>query len=167
MVRNVLLENLKELCKDALKNMKLPTAVQKGDTEEVWRAPDIYLMRLPDLNSWDKKAPYIIIQFLEGQDIQEEGKQSKSTALIRFVFAVYDKNAEHGALELLEVMNAIRIRLLSQVIVGREFKLITTEGVNSAVYGSESAPYYGGEITCKFNLPPIEREVHFETRKRN
>ncbi len=161
MVRTVLLNDLKELCQDALKDMKLPTAVQKGDEEEIRKAPDIYLMRLPEAESYKKRAPYIIIQFLEGQDIQQAGQQSRSVALVRFVCVVYDRNSEHGALALLGVMDAIRIRLISQGIVGKHFKLNINEGVHSVIYGNEEAPYYGGEITCQFFLPPIEREVTF------
>lgn len=53
----VLLEQLKAFTEDVMKDLLLPVAMQKGDTEQEGRPPAVYLMRLPDSKSAQKKAP--------------------------------------------------------------------------------------------------------------
>ena len=65
MTRVKLIQELKKFCEDAIKNVSLPEAVQKGDAKEKSRVPAVYLMRLPDSNSAKKLAPYIIVQFID------------------------------------------------------------------------------------------------------
>ena len=56
----VLLEQLKAFTEKIMADIILPVAMQQGDTEQAYRAPEVYLMRLPDSRSAKKKAPYII-----------------------------------------------------------------------------------------------------------
>ena len=56
----VLLEQLKAFTEKIMADMILPVAMQQGDTEQAYRAPEVYLMRLPDSRAAKKKAPYII-----------------------------------------------------------------------------------------------------------
>lgn len=44
----VLLEQLKAFTEKIMADMILPVAMQQGDTEQAYRAPEVYLMRLPD-----------------------------------------------------------------------------------------------------------------------
>ncbi len=166
MTRSKLLHELKLFCADAVKDMTLPTAVQKGDKTCKEREPDIYKMRLPDSREAKKLAPYIIIQFLNSVDKQEHGKRAESLAVIRFIFCVYDNDEQEGAMMLLNVMDAVRIKLLKEVVIGGQFKLDTNEGLESLVYPvspdfPDTAPYFGGEMVGNFILPPVEREVNF------
>ncbi len=158
MTRVELLNDLKKLCEDALKNYKLPTAVQEGDRERVIKSPDVYLMRLPNAESWKKKVPYVIVQFTDGSDKQESGDQPESTAFIRFFITVYDEDESHGALSLVNVMDTLRLALLKPAIIGKQFFLSLSEGLESGVYDYIDPPYYSGEITGKFILPPVEKE---------
>ena len=154
-----LLDALKHFCIDKTKHLEFPTSVQKNDTQREFRAPDVYKMRLPDSESAKKVAPYILIQFVHGMDQQQHGKQSLSSALIRFIFCVYDKHEEEGAMMLLNLMETVRIALLKNVVVGKMFKLDTDAGLESLVYAENTAPYYAGELVGTFQLPSIEREV--------
>ena len=43
----VLLEQLKAFTEKIMADMILPVAMQQGDTEQAYRAPEVYLMRLP------------------------------------------------------------------------------------------------------------------------
>ena len=52
-------------------DMILPVAMQQGDTEQAYRAPEVYLMRLPDSRSAKKKAPYIIHRVIPLDDVLE------------------------------------------------------------------------------------------------
>ena len=162
MTRSKLLDDLKKFIADAVKDFQLPTSLQKGDTTIEVRAPEVHKMRLPNARDYKKVAPYILIQFTTGTDKQTHGKQSDSNAMIRLIFCVYCDNEEEGAMHLLNVMDAVRIRLLKRVVVGEQFKLDTDAGLDSVVYTDNTAPYYAGEMIGTFLLPPIEREVSYE-----
>lgn len=159
MTRSKLLQDLKLFCEKATADYELPTSLQKGDTDLEVRAPEVYKMRLPNSRDAKKVAPYILIQFVSGVDKQPNGKNSDSTALVRFIFCVYDGNEQEGAMMLLNVMDTVRIQLLKQVVIGKQFKLDTDAGLESLVYPDDTAPYYAGEMVGTFILPPIEREV--------
>ena len=161
MTKEQLLEDLKSFLKDTTKNYKLPEALQKGDTEQIFRAPDIYKMRLPNSNDAKKKAPYIIAQYVTGKDYHRQLQQSQSHAIVRLIFCVYNKDEEEGALSLLNVMETVRMDLMKQVLIGKCFKLDTDAGVESLVYPEDTAPYYAGEMMFTVFVPPTEREVNY------
>ena len=77
----VLLEQLKAFTEKIMADMILPVAMQQGDTEQAYRAPEVYLMRLPDSRSAKKKAPYIIHHHLNPSDVGARLHFSHSTAL--------------------------------------------------------------------------------------
>ena len=156
-----LLHDLKDLLTEATSDIKLPTSVQKGDTVRTERAPAIHLMRLPDSRSYEKIAPYIIIKFITGKDVQPEGNVTESSATIRFIFCVYSDNEEDGALMLVNLMETVRQVLLKNAIIGEAFTLDRQAGLESLVYEDDSKPYYAGEMIGTFTIPPIEREVDF------
>ena len=159
MTLSKLLEDLKDFCVDATKNFKLPTSLQKGDTEIITRAPEVFKMRLPNSRDAKKVAPYILIQAENGIYKQDHGKQADASANVYITFCVYDNDEQEGAMMLLNVMDAVRIRLLRQVVIGDQFKLDTDIGLEFLIFREDTAPYYGGVITATFKMPPIEREV--------
>lgn len=161
MTKEQLLEDLKSFLKDATKNYKLPEALQKGDTEQIFRAPDIYKMRLPNSNDAKKKTPYIIAQYVTGKDYQKQLQQSQSYAIVRLIFSVYNEDEEEGALSLLNVMETVRLELMKRVHIGKCFKLDTDAGVESFAYPEDTAPYYAGEMIFDVIVPPTEREVNY------
>lgn len=162
MTKEVLLDNIKEFIENCTEKFSLPTSVQRGDTEEVYRAPDVYEMRLPDSNDAKKKAPYIIVQYVTGTDYHKQMQQSQSNAIIRLVFCVYGNTDEQdGGLSLLNVMETVRIELMKKVLIGKCFKLDTEAGVESLVYPEDTAPYYAGEMMFTVLVPPTEREVTY------
>ena len=161
MTKEQLLEDFKNFLAKTTKHYSLPEAVQKGDTDQIFRAPDIYKMRLPNSNDAKKKAPYIIVQFVTGTDYHKQAQQSQSTAIVRLVFCTYNEDEQEGALSLLNVMETVRMELMKQVLIGKCFKLDTDAGVESLVYPEDTAPYYAGEIMCTVFVPPTEREVFY------
>lgn len=162
MTRSKLLNDLKLFIEDAVKSFDLPTSLQKGDTDVETRAPEVHKMRLPNSRDAKKVAPYVLIQFVNGTDKQQHGKQSDSIAVIRLIFCVYCANEEEGAMHLLNVMDTVRIRLLKKVVIGTQFKLDTDSGLDTVVYNDDTAPYYAGEMIGTFLLPTIEREVSYD-----
>lgn len=156
-----LLDSLKRVIADTVKDFKLPTSLQKGDQQIETRAPAIHLMRLPDSRSVTKIAPYILIRYVTSSDSRKDGRNPEHNAVIRMIFCVYGKDEEEGALNLINVMDAVRIRLLKTVVIEGWYRLDTDKGLESLVYEEDTAPYYAGEMIGTFQLPPIEREVDY------
>lgn len=159
MNRIILLEQLRVFTKNATGDIIMPVRMQKGDTDQESRAADVHLMRLPDSGAAQKKAPYIIHQSITGKDIQPEGENVTSSAVVRSIFCVYNDNEEDGALMLLNLMERLRIHLLKQVVIGDQFQLDLKAGLESVTYPDDTAPYYAGEMISTWILPAIQREV--------
>lgn len=163
MTRVELINALAEFVTDAVKDFRLPVSVQKGDDEAACedRAPKVHKMRLPDGTSYKKYAPYVIVQYVSGKDVQPNVKKpdGEASAFVRLIFCVYDENEEKGSMTLLNVMERVRIALLRKVRIGGQFLLDAADGgLEHVVYNDDTAPYYGGEIVGTFYAPPIERE---------
>lgn len=154
-----LLYALKKECEEAVKGLKLPTAIQKGDTENRKREAEVHIMRLPRSSDAKKIAPYIIIQYVSGKQWLGEQSAHFRTATVRFIFCVYNENEEEGALELLNLMEAVKTRLLRSVKIGACFTLDREMNFEDLVYPDDTAPYYAGELIGECHLPPIEQEV--------
>ena len=159
MNRIMLLEALRDVTKDATADLIMPTKIQRADEEQQFRPPDVYLMRLPDGNSAMKKAPYIIHQAITSKDSQPSGGRVNSRASIRSIFAVYNSDEQEGGLMLLNLMERVRIRLLSQVVIGDQFTLDLDAGLETIVYPDNTAPYFIGEMSTTWKIPAVEREV--------
>lgn len=166
---NELLEALKKLIEDAIKDLLLPIRAQNKDDESdfaenpdhAWRKPDVYLMRLPDSKEAKKKAPYVLVQLITAADWQDERQIDDSVAVVRIICCVYDKDEQTGALNLLNLGSRIRITLLKTCTAGsnKAFVLDKTEKLEFMAYPDDTAPYYAGEMIGTWHLPPISREV--------
>jgi len=164
-----LLQALKGFIEDAIKDLLLPIRAQTKDEEadfaenpdHAWRKPDVYLMRLPDSREAKKKAPYVLVQLITTQDWQDQRQLDDSTAVIRLICCVYDKDEQAGALNLLNLASRIRIALLKECAIGgnKAFVLDKTEKLEFMAYPDDTAPYYPGEMIGVWHLPPIKREV--------
>lgn len=160
MTKVVLLKQLKEFTEAATKDLLLPVAMQKGDEEEPKpRAAEVFRARLPDSKAAKKKAPYILHQIITGKDSQIPGQRLESSATVRTIFCVYHPNEEEGGLALLNLMERLRISMLEDTVIGKQFTLDREAGLESLVYPEDTAPYYAGEMISTWTLPPIERKV--------
>lgn len=158
MTRSDLLRCLCAFLEDATKDLIMPTALQKGDTEQGYRAAAIHQMRLPNGADTAKLTPYILVRVIHGDDVQKEGTDLESTAVIRMTFTVYCKDEPEGELMLLNLMERVRIALLKKVVIGDLYTLDLSDGLSCDVYDGIKAPYYAGEMVTTWQLPPIERE---------
>jgi len=149
----ILLEQLKAFTEEATKDLIMPTKMQKGDTEQAYRAAEVHKMRLPDSGSATKKAPYIIHQVITGKDTTE------SQTVIRSIFCVYNDNEEEGGLMLLNLIERVRIALLKAGTVGNQFTLDINAGVERLIYPDDTAPFYAGEMISTWKMPTVKREV--------
>ena len=149
----ILLEQLKAFTEEATKDLIMPTKMQKGDTEQAYRAAEVHKMRLPDSGSATKKAPYIIHQVITGKDTTE------SQTKVRSIFCVYNENEEEGGLMLLNLVERMRIALLKAGTVGNQFTLDINAGVERLIYPDDTAPFYAGEMISTWKMPTVKREV--------
>ena len=157
----ILLDTLKEFTEQAIKDLIMPVMRQKNDTNEeaAPRPARVYKMSLPDMKLKDKKAPYIIHQIITGKDEQLTGEREQAETLVRTVFAVYSPDEQEGGLALLNLMERMRIALMQQVVIGKQFKLDLSAGLETLVYPDDTAPYYIGEVVSTWELPGITRKV--------
>lgn len=159
MTRIILLEQLKKLTEEVTHDIILPTKMQKGDEEQEYRSADVFLMRLPDSTAATKKAPYVLHQLITSKDTQATGERVSASAVVRSIFCVYNNDEQEGGLALLNLMERLRIQLLKQVVVGDQFTLDLSAGLEALVYPDDTAPFYAGEMISTWRLPAVEREV--------
>lgn len=166
MTRVLLLEQLKAFTIAATRDLLLPLVPQEEELllPPRYGPPGVYRMRLPEFGAATRKAPYILHQAVTGKDVQKPGDRTPdSSAVVRTVFCVYCKDEEEGGLYLLNVMERLRIALLEQVVIGKQFRLDLKEGLESLAYpddaSSSTAPYYLGEMVSQWKLPPVGRKV--------
>lgn len=162
-----LLNDLKTLSENAVKDMVLPCQIQKGDTEEFKRIPEVYKMRLPCSDEYKKYAPYEIIQLVRAYQVQKDKDEPRSFAEVRFVFCVYSEDEQEGNLILLNFIERVRTAILKSVKAGNSSLLNVHEPLDFQVYYEDSAPFFGGEMTGTFTFPGIEREVNFNEYEEN
>lgn len=160
MTKVILLDRLKDFTCEVTADILMPVAMQKGDTEQpAPRAAEVYRARLPDSKAAKKKAPYILHQIITGKDVQPSGELEQSSATVRTIFCVYSSDEQEGGLMLLNLMERLRISLLEQVVIGKQFQLDLEAGLESLVYPEDTAPYFAGEMVSTWKLPAIERKV--------
>lgn len=166
MTRVALVEALKNMCEEAVKDIDLPVSLQKGDEEEQTRVPDVYRMRLPNSSSAKKLAPYVIVQLIDSKQVHIANEpKPKYTAAVRFICCVYCADESLGAIMLLNLMDRIETHILKQTQAGRSFVLDVNEPFEAIVYPDDTAPYFAGELVGTFQLPPIQQEVDFNFEK--
>ena len=166
-----LLYALKDFTTETVKGLLMPVKRQKQDEREPKRrTAEVHLARLPDMTSFEKKAPFILHQAVTGEDALKNankgtGRESRlelqSSAVIRSVFCVYHPDEEEGGLALLNIMEEMRIALLMYPTLNKVFELDLKEGINQMVYPETgergTAPFYLGEMVTAWKLPPVTR----------
>jgi hypothetical protein len=151
----VLLDQLKLFTEVHTSGLLLPVKPEAGATAAS-RAAQVWKMRLPEMSHSTKKAPYILLQLVNGSDTQEAGQEQDGKCYVRIVFCVYSEDDNDGALHLLNLMTRLRIALLENRVIGGQFELqLPLEWV---CYPDDTAPYFMGEMATEWSIPPIERK---------
>ncbi|MEG0778820.1 MAG: hypothetical protein RSG55_08235 [Oscillospiraceae bacterium] len=154
----VLLDELKKFIEQETRDIILPVKTRPLDSGAIIeRAAQVWPMRLPFRDDDIKKAPYILLQLLNGGDSQETGKPSASECNVRIIVCCYSENASEGAMNILNVITRIRMALLKKRIIGDRFTLRMP--LEWLIYPDDTAPYFMGEIATIWDMPTIEREV--------
>ncbi len=159
MTRVTLLETLQDFTQAQTGNILLPVKPQKGDTKNMRRAAEVHLMRLPDGSSVTRRAPYILHQLVTAKDKLTPGeREPDNTGVVRSVFCIYHEEEREGALQLLNLLETVRIGLLERPILRKQFILDMKAGLEWMIYPEDFSPYYIGEMVSTWHLPPVKRK---------
>ncbi len=171
MTKIILLERMKDFTEAHTGDLLLPVQVQEEDeAPPPDRAAMVYIPCLPELRSYARKAPFITHEIVTGKDKAapnpHTGKIQISSAVVRSCFCVYHQDEQEGRLALLTLMERIRIALLEEAVIGKQFKLDLDAGIETLVYPGNPnqaavSPFYLGEMITTWNLPIIERKVPY------
>ncbi len=157
-----LLKALKVRTESALADLILPVKPTKEDPDQIYRAPAVYICRLPDGKRTTQFSPYILHTVVNSSDKQDPGdKVPDSLVNVRSVFCVYHADEEEGGIALLETMERVRIDLLRNPILDNTYEIDMQGGVEGLVYPDDTAPFFLGEMMVAWKLPPVKREVRY------
>lgn len=157
-----LLNVLTEFTREATKDLILPTKPEKKASSEP-RAAEVHKMNLPDPVTGRTKAPYIIHQVIDIKDVQQPGQNDQALCTIRTVFCVYNSDAEEGGLNLLNLMERLRISLLRKCVLDSRYVLDKSAGIDAGPYDSEETrPFYLAEMISTWKMPAIKQEVSYD-----
>ncbi len=168
MTKVMLLERLKAFTEERTCDLLLPVQPSDEDEHPAPRAAKIYVPRLPELRDYESKAPFITHEILTGKDGIEMGERSlrylRSMTTVRTCFCVYNEDEQEGSMALLNLMERVRVGLLEEIWLGKQFELDVDAGLGSWVYPEDpyqqsTEPFYKGEMVSVWKLPPIERKV--------
>lgn len=162
MTKTKLLEALRDRTQVAIRDLLLPVRKQSNDDEEdtAMRTADVFIARIPDSKQSTKKAPYILHQMVNSAHKQEPGEQIESKATVRSIFCVYCDDEQEGGLQLINLMERLRISLMKDPLIGdRQFECDFQAGIEDLVYPDDTYPYYMGEMLTVWDMPKVKREV--------
>lgn len=136
-----------------------PTANTKP-VAEPGRPPNVFLMNTPDRSDMISRIPYLMIQFLSGKDKRNADiGDEESTVNIRILIAIYNDDGEDGGLQVLEIIERIRILLQKGRLLDQQYMLQMP--FDYEVYPDDTGVYYLGEINMVWSIPRIERTAFF------
>ncbi len=153
-----LLEALKIRTEAAIEELFMPIKPTKGEPAPEIRIPAVYIARLPDEKASNKYAPYVLHTIVNTSYTQQPGDMPLGLANVRTLFCVYSADEQEGGLQLLNLMERIRIDLMANPVVEKQFRLDYEGGIEQLVYPDDTAPFYLGEMMTVWKMPPVRRE---------
>ena len=154
----MLLESLKTRTEAATAELFLPVKPTKQEQEPDIRVPAVYKTRLPDEKASNKYAPYVLHTVVNTSFRKERGNPPEDLVNVRTLFCVYSADEQEGGLNLLNLMERIRISLMKDPILDRQFQLDEESGIEQLVYPDDTAPFFLSEMMTVWKMPPVRRE---------
>jgi len=153
-----LLDELKVFCETETANLLLRVKTKPSASAEIeYKRPAVYKQRIPVLEDQAKKVPYILLQVLNGADVQQNGQETSSSCNVRIIVCSYSLDSEEGAANTLNIITRLRTALLKKRVIGQYFSLVLP--LEYILYPDDTAPYFMGELASSWTMPTIEREV--------
>lgn len=162
MTKNDFLDAVVVFTKDLFRDVQLPCNRQTADEEQLYRAPEVHKMRLPDSGEYKKKVPYIIQQIVTqtDQDVVQRTGEGKPVSLVtlRTIFCVYALDESEGALSVMELCERYRIALLTTRVLDGKYRLdVKDNAVETMIYPDAVAPYFAAEMMSVWKMPTVTR----------
>ncbi len=167
MTKITLLEQLKAFTEAQTGGLLLPVPPTEEDEHPKNRAASVYAPCLPELRSYEKKAPFVTHEVLTSKDIaktdQRGLRRMQASAVVRSCFCVFHADEQAGGLALLNLVERLRIGLLETIWVG-QFKLDVEAGLDTLIYPKDpyqtpKSPFHLGEMISTWIMPTIERKL--------
>lgn len=149
----VLLDELQAFVIKATKDIVLMSRERDENDKRKESKITVFKMRLPNKEAETQQVPYILLQFINGKDLDD----SDDVAYVRIVFTSYCEDREQGSLDVLNVLSTIRTNLLKLISLGGYFTL--KRPLEYMVYPEDTSPYYMGEMMTIWQMPDIKKEV--------
>lgn len=149
-----LLKEIKGTVERCIAEMRLPVNPTENEFLREDRAPDVYVMNLPEREDLFSRIPYILIQPLDGDDSQKEGEQPYSQVKVRLLIALYNKDAQEGGLQALEIIERLRVWMQKGRLLANQYMLQMPW--HWEFYEDDTGVYHLGEIRTVWSLPEIK-----------
>ncbi len=163
MTKNDFLDAACAFIESVFKDVMLPCNRQRADEDQLYRAPQVHKMRLPDSKEYKKKVPYIINQVVVGEDrLIEEGRtghyKPSSLITLRTIFCIYALDESEGALTVMELCERLRIAFLRVQVLDNKYRLeLKNNALETMIYPDAVAPYFAAEMMSVWKMPTVER----------
>jgi hypothetical protein len=149
-----LLEQFKAFTESALKDLIMP--VKTPPTKEAeYRAPEVFKMNLPDVKADKDKAPYVVLQFINGDDSQNAGEEQESVCNVRVVVCAWSQDSSEGPMLVLNMLTRLRTALLEKRVIANRYALRLP--LEYLVYPDNPVPFFFGEMMTVWEMPTITR----------
>ncbi len=146
-----LLDDICGFLKTELKGITLLTN-ERGDEGEFKKAEmNIYRSNIPEKEGERQITPCIVVQAVTEKDDGEEDEVK-----VRLALAVFNPDAEKGALDVLEIVQRIKERLRKRPTLLNMYGVGTIEAL---FYPSDETMYYYGEMMIDFYLPKVKADI--------
>lgn len=131
----------------------------KKKGEPRFKRPDVFSMNLPERSDTVSRIPYLLVQFLNGSDKYDKDTDDEhSIAKIRIIIATYNPNGQDGGMQVIRIIDRIRIVFEKGVLLNRQYTL--QKPIKWEVYPDDTGDYYLGEMNMEWAIPEIKRTAN-------
>lgn len=154
-----LMETLKGFVQDDLKEMRLKVKQEEWASKVPLERPvQVYTYMTPVPTDNTELVPYILLRPVKGSDTSDEDSGlPESTVTIMGYIAVYDRNPQEGQMAVLNIIEKLRLDLLSRRVIGGEYEL--QEPFEYKFYDDIILPYHEAEFTTIWRMQPVKRII--------
>ncbi|MDO4301780.1 MAG: hypothetical protein Q4D26_10365 [Clostridia bacterium] len=152
-----LINDLKYFVQECTKDLLLEVKTNPKD-EKVIKPANVFIGSPPAKVKNIQYIPYIILRLLTGKDEQKESEEENSTIKVRLIAATYSEDSEKGYIDVMNVIDRLRIELLKNRVLNNKYTLKLP--LEYIIYEDDTGPYSIGEIITTWEIPSIRQEVN-------
>lgn len=153
-----LMETVRNFIEDDLKEIRLKVKQAEWNDQPLERAVKVFAYMTPNPSDNTEAVPYILLQFVKGADDEDkETSIQESTATIRGYIALYDWEAKEGQMAILNVIEKLRLDLLSRGVIGGKYELL--KPFEYRFYDDMTMPYHEAEFIMNWRIQPVKRII--------